>query len=311
MELVTYPGGTPRPGRGGAVSIGVFDGVHRGHLAVIGQLRGLARAAGVPAVVVTFDPHPASVVRPDSAPRLLTGIDQRLELLEAAGIDVTVVVTFDHERSQEEPEEFVSEILVDGLGASAVVVGDDFHFGRNRRGDAALLRSLGAESGFEVVLLDPVTDGGAVSSTRIRSQLAAGDVAGAARLLGRPYELRGPVVKGDQRGSELGFPTANVEPSPHIVVPATGIYAGWYERPDGAVHPAAISVGRRPTFHDPGDPVVVEAFVIDFAGDLYGEEAKVRFVALLRPEERFESVDALIVQMEADVAKARSVLDPK
>jgi len=298
---------------GTAVTIGAYDGVHVGHQAVLRELRRLAgERGGLTTAVVTFDRHPATVVRPESAPKLLTDLDQKLEALRATGdVDEIVVVAFDHARSQEEPEQFVEEVLVDRLGARLVVVGEDFHFGRGRRGNVELLRSMGR---FEVVGLALVEQGegagdGVVSSTAVRRAVAAGAVERAAALLGRPFEVRGVVVPGDRRGRALGFPTANLAVPPEILMPGVGIYAGWYERPDGAVHPAAISVGRRPTFAAGADAApIVEAYLLDFDGDLYGEPARVRFTSRLRDEERFESVEALVAQMTADVADARAAL---
>ena len=239
---------------GTAVTIGAYDGVHLGHRALLADLVARAGAAGLSPVVVTFDRHPASVVRPESAPPLLTDLDQKLELLAECGIERTLVVPFDRARADESAEDFVREVLVETLEAKLVVVGEDFHFGNRRRGNVALLRELGREHGFEVVGVRLTgEDLAPVSSTRIRSLVAAGDVVGAAALLGRPHEVRGPVVHGDGRGaSELGFPTANLEVSTDIALPADGIYAGYYRRPDGTGYLAAISVGRRPTFYDPG-----------------------------------------------------------
>ena len=213
MEVVTDPATFVAPHAGTAVTIGAYDGVHRGHQFVIGQLREL----GLETVVLTFDRHPASVVRPESAPLLLTDLDQKLELLAATGVDYTVVLHFDEARSQEEPEDFVREVLVGALGARVVVVGEDFHFGRGRRGNVELLRGMGGALGFEVVHV-PLLAG--CSSTEVRRLLAAGDVAGAAALLGRPHEVRGVVEKGDQRGRELGYPTANVAVPADILLPA-------------------------------------------------------------------------------------------
>ena len=295
---------------GTAVTIGAYDGVHLGHQAVLRELRRLATERGRETVVVTFDRHPATVVRPESAPKLLTGLDQKLEALHATGdVDRTVVVTFDHARSQEEPEDFVREVLIDDLDARLVVVGEDFHFGRRRRGNVALLQQFRE---FETVGLGLIELDGPVSSTAIRRLVAAGDVEAAARLLGRPFEVRGTIVAGDRRGRTLGYPTANFSIAPELLLPGAGIYAGWYERPDGTVHRAAVSVGLRPTFatgHDMAVPVV-EAFLLDFDGDLYGERAKLRLVTRLRDEERFDSVDALVRQMDRDVDDARSVLTP-
>jgi riboflavin kinase / FMN adenylyltransferase len=296
---------------GSAVTIGAYDGVHLGHRALLGDLVARAHAAGLTPVVVTFDRHPASVVRPESAPPLLTDLDQKLELLASCGIERTLVVPFDRARADESAEDFVTEVLVATLRAQLVVVGEDFHFGHARRGNVALLRRLGAEYGFEVIGVGLTGEGqDPVSSTRIRSLVAAGDVRGAAALLGRPHEVRGPVVHGDGRGGpELGFPTANLEVSSDIALPADGIYAGHYTRPDGTAHPAAISVGRRPTFYDPESAsVLVEAYLLHFEGDLYGEVGRVSFADRLRDERQFDSVDALIAQMRRDVDDTERLL---
>lgn len=311
MEVLSYPGdGAPRPS-GAVVGIGAYDGVHRGHRAIIHEVQRLAEERNCLTAIVTFDRHPATVVRPDSAPKLLTDLEQKLELLEAAGVDVALVVRFDEERSKESAEEFAREVLVGCLGARAVVVGHDFHFGHNRGGNVALLARLGGEHGFTVLGLSLVDDGDeAVSSTRIRKLVAAGAVEEAARLLDRHHEVRGAVVQGDQRGRDLGFPTANVAVPAEILLPADGIYAGWYTRPDGSRFPAAISVGRRPTFYADAPASLLEAYLLDFDGDLYGERARVAFVARLRDELKFDDVDALIVQMHADVAATRTALEP-
>ncbi len=319
---------------GSAVTIGAYDGVHVGHRRLLGILREKARALGVPAAVVTFDRHPATVVRPESAPLLLTDTEQKLELLASCGVDLTVIVRFDAERANETAEDFVDEVLCGALGAKAIVVGQDFRFGHGRKGDVALLRRLGPEKGFDVTGVelssadDSHWDGvagaagaaaaaaagaAAVSSTRIRGLVAAGDVRAAARLLGRPHEVRGEVVHGDGRGGpQLGMPTANVAVPPAISVPGLGIYAGWCRRADGSSHPAAISVGIRPTFANPGaTPSVplVEAHLIGFDGDLYGERVGVAFVDRLRDERRFERPDELMAQMWADVEAALRVLE--
>ncbi|HEY3844488.1 MAG TPA: bifunctional riboflavin kinase/FAD synthetase [Acidimicrobiales bacterium] len=296
---------------GTAVTIGAYDGVHLGHRALLADLSRRAEAAGLTTVVVTFDRHPAYVVRPESAPKQLTDLEQKLELLAECGIDRTLVVAFDKARADESAEDFVKEVLVDELEARLVVVGEDFHFGHARRGNVALLAECGAEYGFEVVGVALTGDREAtVSSTRIRTMVAEGDVAGAAALLGRPHEVRGPVVPGDGRGGpELGFPTANVAVADDIALPADGIYAGYYSRPDGSSHRAAISVGRRPTFYEPGTAsVLVEAYLLHFEGDLYGEAARVSFVRRLRDEQQFDSVDALIGQMQRDVTETERVL---
>jgi riboflavin kinase/FMN adenylyltransferase len=315
MEVIRDVAGCPRPPGGSAVTIGVFDGVHLGHRHVIAEARRLAAELGAKSAVVTFDRHPAAVVRPDSAPKLLTDLDQRLELLASTGVDYALLVTFDESRSRESAEDFVLGELVECLRAKAVVVGADFHFGHGRRGDVSLLRAMGEQHGFEVDGLQLMASAAAgaqvVSSTAIRVALGAGDLDAATRLLGRPHEVRGVVQPGDRRGRDLGFPTANVGVPDEVQLPADGIYAGWYVRPDGIELPAAISLGRRPTFYEEQPFSLLEAHVLDFDGDLYGEAAKVRFVARLRGEEKFDSLDALVAQIGADVVRTREVLYPR
>jgi riboflavin kinase/FMN adenylyltransferase len=331
VEIIRATAPVPRPEVGAAVTIGAYDGVHLGHRAVIAEVRRLAAERGIRSAVVTFDRHPAMVVRPESAPRLLTDLDQKLELLASTGVDVTVVVPFDEARAQESAEDFVDEIVVGCLAAEAVVVGEDFHFGHRRRGNLELLRRMGATAGFTVegLGLRSARDVGAdaaavwadasrpagdevpevkVSSTAIRQALVGGDVATAAALLGRPHEVRGLVTTGDRRGRELGFPTANVAVPGEILLPADGIYAGWFVRPDGSRHPTAISLGRRPTFYEQAHASLLEAHLLDFSGDLYGEHVGVQFVARLRGEEKYDSVDALVAQITRDCDAARAVL---
>ncbi len=312
MQVINDTSGSPWPNERAAITIGAYDGVHVGHQAVIGEVRRLAAAQGLRSAVVTFDRHPATIVRPDSAPRLITSLDQKLELLEATGVDATVVVRFDIARSKESPEDFVQEVLIDCLRAQVVVVGEDFHFGRQRAGNVTLLRRIGESAGFDVLPLPLVArpDGvdEAVSSTTIRRALAGGDVEMAARLLGRPYEVRGTVVIGDQRGRQIGFPTANVEVLNQMCLPADGVYAGWYERGDGDVHPCAINLGRRPTFYEHAEHSMLEAHLLDFSADLYGESAKIRFAAFLRSERKFDGIDALVAQLKHDVEGARTAL---
>jgi len=312
MQVIRDVESCPRPPEGTAVTIGFFDGVHLGHRLVIDEARRLAAELGARSAVVTFDRHPASVVRPDSAPLLLTDLEQRLDLLAATGVDFALVVHFDEERSLESAEDFVRRELVDCLRAKAVVVGADFHFGHGRKGDVALLRRMGEEHGFEVDGIELVASAAAgaraVSSTTIRGALAAGDLDAANRMLGRPHEVRGVVQTGDQRGRDLGFPTANVAVASDMLLPADGIYAGWYVRPDGTEVPSAISLGRRPMFYDDQPYSLLEAHLLDFEGDLYGEAARVRFVGRLRGEEKFPSIDALVAQIGRDVARAREVL---
>lgn len=314
-RVVRVGEGTPPISDGSVVTIGAYDGVHRGHRKVLQLVRELADARGLDAVCVTFDRHPAQVVRPETAPALITTLEHKLELLEDTGLlDVVCVLTFDEGRSKESAEDFVHEVLVGLLGARVVVVGADFHFGHRRGGNVALLDRMGADLGFEVIGLglvapesDPVHE--PYSSTRVRHRLAAGDVAGAAELLGRAHEVRGVVVEGDRRGGELlGFPTANVALAADTCLPADGIYAGRFRGADGVWLPAAISLGRRPTFYAAQEHSLLEAHVLDFDGDLYGQNAAVQFVERLRGEQRFDSVDDLIAQMQRDCDRAREIL---
>jgi riboflavin kinase/FMN adenylyltransferase len=309
MEVIRDLAACPRPERGAVVTIGAYDGVHLGHRALIAEVRDRAAHLGCASAVVTFDRHPAVVVRPESAPKLLTDLDQKLELLGETGVDYVSVVTFDQARSHESAEDFVHEVLVGCMNAKAIVVGHDFHFGHGRRGNVAVLQEMGGALGFDVLGIRLAGDeAAAYSSTRIRGLLNEGDVAAAAGLLGRLHEVRGTVTRGDARGRDLGFPTANVHVPGEILLPADGIYAGWYRRPDGTRHMAALSVGRRPTFYDHADASLLEAYLLDFDGDLYDEAAAVQFVARLRDEERFDSVEALVVRIEGDVAATRKAL---
>ncbi len=312
VRVITDLSTPPWPGERSVVTIGAYDGVHRGHQAVVAEVRRLAAASGARSVVLTFDRHPASVVRPESAPQLLTDLDQKLELLEATGVDAAVVVAFDEAQSREEPTAFATRVLVRCLAASSIVVGDDFHFGHGRGGNVALLRELGAVHDFEVHPLPLVQrDDGpdeALSSTVIRRAMAGGQVELAAQMLGHRFEARGVVVKGDQRGRLLGFPTANVEVPNATCLPSDGVYAGWYLRPDGSRHACAINLGRRPTFYEHADHSLLEAHLLDFNADLYGERARVQFANFLRSERKFEGIDALISQLKSDIDHARTVL---
>lgn len=317
VKVVYYPpaagagqGSIVDPAQGSVVTIGAFDGVHLGHSQLIARARSAAQEMGAMSAVVTFDRHPASVVRPASAPLLLTDLDHKLALLAGTGLDLAVVVRFDTERASETAEDFVAEVLAGCLHAKAVVVGHDFHFGRDRQGDVALLQRMGAQFGFDVtgLRLFRAAGGLEVSSTQIRRSLAEGDVQSAAALLGRWHELSGVVGHGDKRGRELGFPTANLQVSKEMQLCGDGVYAGWYLRPDGTRHQTAISVGRQPTFYAERELSLVEAFLLDFQGDLYDEVGTVQLVERLRPQEKFGSVEALVDQMAADVAQTRRSL---
>jgi len=299
------------PGFGrSVVTIGVFDGVHLGHQETIGHAVKRARDLGVRSVVVTFDPHPAEVVRPGSHPAVLTEPARKAELIEQLGVDVLSVIPFTLEFSRLSPEAFVHDVLVEHLHATLVVVGENFRFGHRAAGDVALLERLGRTFGFTVEPAPLVaTDGTVFSSTYIRSCVDAGDLGAATTALGRPHRLEGVVVRGDRRGRELGFPTANLFSGPYAAVPGDGVYAGWFVRPGGREQiPAAVSIGTNPTFS--GRERRVEAYLLDFDGDLYGERAALDFVARLREMRRYDGIDPLIAQIAEDVAQTRAVLRP-
>ena len=295
----------PSPSRPAAVTIGVFDGVHRGHLGLLAQLRTVAAARGLATVVVTFKNHPLTVLRPDVDVTYLMPFQRRLELLEAAGVDRVVPIDFTRALSELTAREFVTA-LRGGLSMRHLVAGPDFALGKGRAGTLDVLRGLGAEIGFEVAEADPSVAGGVrVSSTEARRRLAEGAVSEAAELLGRPFRLTGEVVKGDQRGRALGYPTANLKTAPRMALPADGIYAT-LAHVGGRALPSATSVGVRPTF-DVVDRTV-ETFILDFDEEIYGAELALDFVERIRPELQFDSVEALIERMDEDVEQARGIL---
>jgi len=294
------------------VTIGVFDGVHRGHQRIVARAAQIGRERNLPVVVITFDPHPDEVIRPGSHPPFLSSARRRAELLASLGADAVCVLPFTLEFSRLDPDEFVRAVLVERFHAAVVVVGEDFRFGHKAAGDVSLLAKLGEKYDFTVEGLPLlVADDVTISSTSIRQLLAAGDVADAAKALGRPHRVEGVVVRGHQRGRALGFPTANLETPPHTAIPADGVYAGWLASLDADGHdaqrwPAAISIGTNPTFGE-GERTV-EAYAIDRDDlDLYGVHAANDFTARLRGTLRFESVDALVVQMRRDVDLAREL----
>ncbi|MFI6330822.1 bifunctional riboflavin kinase/FAD synthetase [Micromonospora chersina] len=294
------PGGWGRS----VVTIGVFDGVHKGHQATIGHAVARARELGVKSVVVTFDPHPAEVVRPGSHPAVLTEPARKAELIEALGADVLCVVPFTPEFSRLPAEAFVHDILVEHLHAALVVVGDNFRFGHRAAGDVALLERLGRTFGFGVEGAPLVAEAGTVfSSTYIRSCVDAGDVAAAAAALGRPHRVEGVVVRGDQRGRELGYPTANLLTHRYAAVPADGVYAARLVRRGGEPLAAAVSIGTNPTFS--GRERRVEAYALDFTGDLYGERLALDFVAHLREQRTYDAIEPLVAQISEDVERTR------
>ncbi|WP_219416714.1 bifunctional riboflavin kinase/FAD synthetase [Pseudonocardia nigra] len=288
------------------VTVGVFDGVHRGHQKLIGRAVERGRERGLPAVLVTFDPHPAEVVRPGSHPARLTSLPRRADLVAELDVDAFCVLPFTPELARTEPPEFAHEVLVERLHAADVVVGRNFRFGHRAAGDVAELTRLGERFGFGVEGLDLITDDGVTfSSTYVRSCIDAGDVEAAAAALGRPHRVEGVVVHGDRRGHALGFPTANLSTVPYTALPADGVYAGRFAIGERLL-PAAVSVGTNPTFS--GRVRTVEAYVLDVDEDFYGFEVAVDFVHRLRGQERFADVDALVAQMHRDVARTRELL---
>ncbi len=296
--LPSYPPDAPPA----AVALGVFDGIHLAHRAILATALGRARALGVEAVACTFDPHPMEILHPERAPQPLTTVDERLALIARTGIETTVVIAFTPELAAMEPEAFVKEVLLGRLRAREVIVGFNHTFGRGARGDARLLQDLGEQLGFRAHVVPPLlVDGTPVSSSAIRAALQAGEVERATRYLGRPYAIGGEVVTGARRGRALGFPTANVKTERPLLVPA-GVYA-CHALLDGTRHPAVVNVGVRPTFGE--ERLTVEAYLLDFSGDLYGRRLALEWVGRLREERRFSSVDALRAQIAADVESAR------
>ncbi|MFH8566428.1 bifunctional riboflavin kinase/FAD synthetase [Streptomyces sp. NPDC017988] len=294
------------------VTIGSYDGVHRGHQLIIGRAVERARRLGVPAVVVTFDPHPSEVVRPGSHPPLLAPHHRRAELMADLGVDAVLILPFTTEFSKLSPADFVVKVLVDKLHARVVVEGPNFRFGHRAAGNVDLLAELGRTYDYEVDVIDLYVTGEAgggrpFSSTLTRSLVAEGDMTGAAEILGRPHRVEGIVVRGAQRGRELGFPTANVETLPHTAIPADGVYAGWLHV-EGEAMPAAISVGTNPQFD--GTERTVEAYAIDRVGlDLYGLHVAVDFLAFVRGQAKFDSIDALLVAIADDVKRCRALIE--
>ncbi|MFW5909765.1 MAG: bifunctional riboflavin kinase/FAD synthetase [Thiohalospira sp.] len=289
--------------RGSAVTIGNFDGIHRGHQAVLGQLEAGARGRGLPTTLITFEPHPVEYFAPERADARITRLREKVEALEAQPVDRVLCLKFDARLAAMEADEFIRRVLVDGLGTRYLVVGDDFRFGHRRAGTFETLEAAGTEHGFAVERTRTFSlAGGRVSSTRVRDALTAGELETAAELLGRPYRLCGRVVHGDQRGRTIGFPTANV-PLYRRKRPLSGVYAVWFTVDGGAPRPAVANVGTRPTVD--GTEPVLEVHLFDFDGDLYGRPVSVEFVEKIRDEQRFGSLEELTAQIDADAAAAR------
>jgi riboflavin kinase/FMN adenylyltransferase len=306
MERLDGGSAIPDRLRGGIVALGNFDGFHRGHQAVVGRAVARARAEGRPALVATFDPHPARFFRPDLPPFRLTTLKQRARLLAAAGADETLVFEFDAALAAVSAEDFVRDWLVGRIGAAGVVTGEDFTFGRGRAGDVKLLARLGAELGLSVDTVPSVSDEeGPISSTRVRAALRAGDCATATRLLTRPFAIEGVVEHGDKRGRQLGFPTANLSLGRYLR-PRFGVYAVRGCLPDGRVVGGVANLGLRPMFDPPRE--LLEPWFFDFDGDLYGRTIEVELIAFLREEMRFDGIDALKAKIAEDAEAAKAAL---
>jgi riboflavin kinase / FMN adenylyltransferase len=294
-----------------ALAIGNFDGVHLGHAALLAEARTRAARRGGPSAVLTFTPHPARLFAPDRAPPLIMSLDRRLELIAEAGIDIAIVEPFTAAFAAIDAPGFVRVVLARDLGARDVIVGYDFSFGRGRAGDVRMLAELGAAAAIDVAVIPPIANAGVpCSSTRIRALVSAGDTTAAAKLLGRPFELEGVVTRGAGRGRGLGFPTANVACEGELR-PKIGIYAARTRVLDGPLagtqRVAALSVGLNPTFESASEAVTVEAYLLDFEGDLYDQRLRIEVGARLRDERRFESVDALVAQIREDVEQVRQL----
>jgi riboflavin kinase/FMN adenylyltransferase len=312
MLIVQDIADVPAAARGGALAIGNFDGVHLGHQSVIGEARLLARAMSAPSAVLTFEPHPRRFFRPDDRKFELTPAAAKRREIVALGVDALIMPHFDAAFAAIPAERFVTEIVFGALGARHVAVGYDFVFGKGRAGDAALLRRLGAEAGVGVTVVDAVRSAGGevYSSTEIRGHLREGRVRDAARLLGRLWEIEGEVLHGDERGRQIGFPTANVDPGAYVE-PAYGVYAVWAGIPDGERvdwRPAVVNIGRRPTFKAADAGITVEVHIFDYSGDLYGRMLRVALVEFIRPEMKFDGLDAIKAQIAKDCETARDIL---
>jgi riboflavin kinase / FMN adenylyltransferase len=291
-----------------AVTIGVFDGVHRGHRALARRVVEIANGDNLVPVVVTFDRHPVELIAPEHAPKLLSSVEERAAKFAELGIQALVVLTFDEEMRNMDPTAFVRDILIDRIGARQIVIGANFKFGRDQKGTIETLNDLAPIEGFEVnIFALQMDDSEIVSSSLIRRLVADGKVEEAAEKLDAPFTLTGTVEHGAGRGDGLGYPTANLQVDPRRLIPAMGVYCGWAVLQNGDRHPMAVNVGLNPTFDDRTDPVV-EAFLLDFKADLYGQPLQLEFVTRLRDELRFESAQELVQQIEQDVARSRKIL---
>ena len=312
IQIINDQSSIPDNAHGTAATIGVYDGVHIGHCQLLSQLREKSKEQGLATAVITFDQHPTRVTSPENAPKLLTSFSQKMELFESQGIDYAYIIKFDKRRSMTPAAEFFHSVFVEGVKAKAIIVGEDFQFGHNREGDVAFLKREGAKEDIEVqglhLFRHSFSPDIVVSSTAIRMKLADGDMQMATEMLGRRFELEGTVVEGDKRGRQIGFPTANLSIPEEMLLPRDGVYACWYYRPDGSRYMAAVNIGLRPTFQTNDSKSILEAHLIGFDGDLYGESGQIEFVEYLREERQFDGVDALAAQLKSDVQASQSLL---
>ena len=312
IQIIDDQSSIPDNAQGTAATIGVYDGVHLGHCQLLSQLREKSKEQGLATAVITFDQHPTRVTSPENAPKLLTSFSQKMELFESQGIDYVYIIKFDKRRSMTPAGEFFHSVFVEGVRAKAIIVGEDFQFGHNREGDVAFLKREGAKEDIEVqglhLFRHSFSPDIVVSSTAVRMKLADGDMQMATEMLGRRFELEGTVVEGDKRGRQIGFPTANLSIPEEMLLPRDGVYACWYYRPDGSRYMAAVNIGLRPTFQTNDSKSILEAHLIGFDGDLYGESGRIEFVEYLREERQFDGVDALTTQLKSDVQASQSLL---
>ncbi len=312
IQIIQDGNNLPDSESGTVATIGVFDGVHAGHQALLALVVEHAKELGLASAVVTFDKHPTKVTSPQHAPKTLTELDQKLELFYNNGIEYVYLINFDKERSKTLATRFFQEVFVEGIHSEVIYVGEDFQFGYQKEGDLELLRREGEKIGVTVngvpLKQDSSNDDEPISSTVIREHLEHGDIELANRKLGRLYECRGQVASGDGRGRAIGFPTANLAVPQHIAIPAEGVYAAWFFQEDGTKEKAAVNIGRRPTFKEDASKPVIEAHLLDFEGDLYGKIGKLHFVKRIRQERKFSNLDEFQGQLREDLEMVRAIL---
>ncbi|MEG3585711.1 MAG: bifunctional riboflavin kinase/FAD synthetase [Actinomycetota bacterium] len=313
IKIIRDGEGLPESLPGTVATIGVFDGVHLGHQGLIALVVDKAKSLGLYSAIVTFDQHPTQVTSPQNAPKTLTKLDRKLELFQENGIDYVYLIKFDQKRSETKAVKFFEQVFVAGVNAKFLYVGEDFQFGYRKEGDVALLKEEGKKNGISVLgiplIQDHVNDDVPISSTAIRKNIESGEILLANIKLGRMFELQGKVITGDGRGRSIGFPTANLAVSEQLIVPGEGVYAAWYEREDSSRVKAAVNIGRRPTFEENAQISSIEAHLLDFDEDLYGEIGRLLFVQRIREERKFSGVQEFQNQLKADISAVREILN--